>query len=148
MKSKKVLSVAVSFLVFAAAYPKLHAGAVVTCGSAGDGYRCHYMSSVGTPPPMYHTFGDKVMNGGIGQYGNNRRYYWRDTAFASSYTTPIDTAVSEWVNTTSAVGVTTSISIRETTTRSAAYFEVVRDDSLGAGVLGTTDFFFTQRPCL
>ena len=112
--------------------------AVVTCGSTGDGFRCHYSSTVGAPPPMFHTLGDRIMTGGVGNYGNNRRYYWIDGNFPLSYNTPIQTAFSEWVNTTA---VTTSISIRQTTNRSSAYFEVVRNDSLGPEILGRTDFF-------
>lgn len=119
--------------------------AAVVCGSTGDGYRCHYSSTVGNPPPMFHTFGDRIMTGGVGNYGNNRRYYWIDTNFTSTYTNPIQTAVSEWVNTTA---VTTSISIRQTTTRSSAYFEIVRNDNLGPGVLGRTDFFVYSTPIL
>ncbi len=115
--------------------------ASVSCGSTSDGYRCHYRSTTGTPPPMYHTFGDKTMNYGVGEYGSNRRYYWIDSSFSSSYVSEIQNAVSEWIYTTDAVGVTTSISLRETTDRSSAYFEIVRNDSLGAGVLGRTTFY-------
>lgn len=46
----------------------------------------------------YHTFSDHKMSYGVGNYGNNRRYYWA-TGFSSTYNSYISNAVSEWVNT-------------------------------------------------
>lgn len=64
----------------------------------------------------YYTFSDLKKIGGVGGYGNNRQYYWR-TGFSSAWNTIVDNAVSEWVN-------TTSISIRQTSTKSEAMFEI------------------------
>lgn len=136
LKLKQVISTSIACLMLASPFS---ANAVVSCGSDGDGYRCHYRSSVGTPPPMYHTLGDKVMNHGVGDYGSNRRYFWMDEALNYDiYHSPVSDAVSEWVYTTDSIGVTTSISIRETDTRSDAYFEVIANNSLASNVLGRT----------
>lgn len=108
----------------------------VPCGNVYDGYRWHFASNVGTPPPGYHTYGDKVMNYGVGAYGSNTRYYWIDPNLPSIYTAPIQEAFNEWVYTTSSVGVTTSISIHQTNIKSEAYFEVVLSDGeLGSGTM-------------
>ncbi|HIW74810.1 MAG TPA: matrixin family metalloprotease [Firmicutes bacterium] len=105
--------------------------AIAFCmGAAADGYECVH---------GYRTFGDKVMNYGVGNYGNNRRYFWMG-GFDSFYARYIRNAVEKWVNTTDAVGVTTSISIRETSVRENALFEFVNRD-LGLGVLGMTSFY-------
>ncbi len=111
----------------------------VPCGNYVDGYRCHFASNVGTPPPRYHTLGDKVMNYGVGAYGSNTRYYWIDPYLPANYTSPIQDAFYEWVYTTNSVGVTTSISIHETSIKSAAYFEVVLNDGeLPYGTMAST----------
>lgn len=102
---------------------------------ANDGYECDH---------HYRTFGDKMMNYGVGNYGRNRRYFWM-SGFDSKYQGYIRNAVSKWVNTTSAVGVTTSISIRETTNQSSALFEFV-NAYLGTNTLGRTSFYmYSER---
>lgn len=96
-----------------------------------DGFVC---------PHNHHTFGDKKMTGGVGNYGNNRRYYWT-YGLNPTFKGFAANAVSEWVNTSSGYPyVTTSISIRETTNRSAAMFEFV-NANLPAGILGLTTFW-------
>ena len=100
----------------------------------GDGYECDH---------GYRTFGDKVMNYGVGNYGKNRRYFYM-TGFDSFYARYIRDSVSKWVNTTDDIGVTTSISIRETSTRSDALFEFV-NTYLGANILGKTSFYMYQE---
>ena len=73
-------------------------------------------------------------------YGSNRRYYWT-TGLNTTFKGYASNAVSEWVNTSPGYPyVTTSISIRETTTRSAAMFEFW-NATLPAGVLGQTTFW-------
>lgn len=117
----------------------------VPCGDSRDGYRCHFASNVGTPPPRYHTYGDKIMNYGVGAYGSNTRYYWIDPNLPSVYTVPIQEAFNEWVYTTSSVGVTTSISIHQTNIKSAAYFEVkVKDEPMREGTMATTHFYIGE----
>lgn len=88
----------------------------------------------------YHTFSDHKMSHGVGNYGNNRRYYWT-TGFSSTYNSYISKAVNEWVNTSpGGPNVTTSISIRKTNTRSSAMFEF-HNKYLGANILGRTHFY-------
>ncbi|KAF0092277.1 MAG: Matrixin [Fusobacteria bacterium] len=96
-----------------------------------DGYICNH---------GYHTFGDHVMTGGVGNYGVNRRYFWM-TGFDSNFNGYVRNAVSEWVNTSPGYpNITTSISIRETTNRSSAMFEFW-NSVLPTGVLGQTKFY-------
>lgn len=120
----------------------VHSSAVVTCGSSGDGYRCHTNS---TDNRMYHTLGDKKMNYGVGDYGSNHRYFYL-SGFNSTFNGYARNAVKEWVYTTSSIGVTTSISIKETSTKSKAYFEIICDNTLPYNVLGQTEFFLYQTP--
>ena len=105
-------------------------GTSIVAAANPDGYICNH---------NYHTFGDKVMNGGVGNYGSNRRYFWM-TRFNTVYQGYVRNAVSEWVNTNPGYpNVTTSISIRETTNKAAAMFEF-QNSYIGSGVFGYTTF--------
>ena len=85
---------------------------------AADGHVC---------PHRYHTFGDYTLNGGVGNYGSANRYYWIDaSAFSSSQISSIISAAQTWVYTSSAIGVTTPISIERTTTQSSSVFDVYK----------------------
>ena len=78
-------------------------------------------------PHRYHTFGDYTLNGGVGSYGSANRYYWIDaSAFSSSQISSIISAAQTWVYTSSAIGVTTPISIERTTTQSSSVFDVYK----------------------
>ena len=55
-------------------------------------------------------FNDKKILSGVGNYGNNKRYYWINSNFSSNYSSRIRNAFSYWINTSSDPGVTTSIS--------------------------------------
>lgn len=102
---------------------------------ASDGYVCQH---------GYHTFGDYHMGFGVGNYGNNRRYYY-ESGFNSTYSNYIANAVSEWVHTSTGYpNVKTSISIRKTTAKKSAMFEFV-NGYVGAGVGGLTKFFLYQN---
>jgi predicted Zn-dependent protease len=106
-------------------------GSSIVSAANPDGYVCAH---------NYHTFGDKKMTGGVGSYGNNKRYYWT-YGLNNTFKGFAANAVSEWVNTSPGYPyVTTSISIRETTNRSAAMFEFV-NATLPAGILGLTTFW-------
>ena len=74
-----------------------------------------FMSSV---PKVYafNTFNQHKLIYGVGDYGKDTQHYFI-TSSASNYTSYIDTAMSEWVNTTSSMGVTTPISYTRTTTQ-------------------------------
>lgn len=71
--------------------------------------------------PSY-TFNGLKLNGGVGNYGNNSRYYFI-TPSASQYASHINTAINDWVHTTSSVGVTTPISIKKTSTQKSSVFD-------------------------
>lgn len=133
--SKMVVFVLLTFVF--GQFVQTNASAVVACGSEKDGYRCH-SSSEG----YYHTFGDKVMNYGVGQYGKNNRYYWI-SGLDGIMEQCAKSAVEDWVYTTGAgtPGVYTSISIRRTQTQSQAMFEIVKNNNLGTGILGRTEFY-------
>ncbi|MGI6005054.1 MAG: hypothetical protein ACOX88_06545 [Christensenellales bacterium] len=88
-----------------------------------DGYICSH---------GYHTFGDYGMSYGVGQYGANHRYFWMG-GLNSTYMTYSRNAVSQWVHTSTTPGVTTSISIIETSNRPSAMFEIVGQSDLGSG---------------
>lgn len=77
------------------------------------------------PVLAYNTFGYKL-NGGVGDYGVNSRYYYV-TSGAANLDSMIGAAVNNWVNTTSSTGVKTPISIKKTTSQSASVFDVYYD---------------------
>lgn len=65
-----------------------------------------------------------VLNGGVGNYGTNRRYYYIDSSCnVGNNPEYIETAWNQWINTTDSVGVTTSISVRRTTTQADSSFD-------------------------
>mgnify|MGYP000875666519 CR=1 FL=1 len=86
------------------------------------------------------TFNDRRLTGGVGQYGKFRRYYWLSSNVSSDYVSTIAAAVSNWVNTTTNPGVTTSISIRQTTTQSSSSFDIY-DFSFAGSTTGLTEFW-------
>lgn len=88
---------------------------------------------------MYHTFGDKTMNYGVGAYGNHKRYFWL-SGFSNTYEGYARGAVTDWMS-SFLFGITTSIDISETSVQSNALFEIVCDDTLSSGVLGVTRFY-------
>lgn len=81
-----------------------------------------------------------ILNGGVGNYGYNDRYYWISSSFNSTYTKRIKNAVRDWVYTTDSVGVTTPISLVNTSTKSQSVFDVYPSD-LGNRILGLTQFY-------
>jgi Matrixin len=90
----------------------------------------------------YNTFNNHVLNGGVGNYGNNKRYYYI-TSSASSYESLIDQAMNEWIYTTERVGITTPISYRKTTTMSQSVMDIYAGSYYPSymGVLGETEFW-------
>lgn len=72
----------------------------------------------------FSTFNDHVLNGGVGSYGNARRYFWIHPDINHLYGSQIRSAVNNWVYTTDNYPYyTTSISFRETSTKSSATVE-------------------------
>ena len=64
-----------------------------------------FMCSVSTVY-AYNTYNQHKLTYGVGNYGKDRQHYFI-TSSASGYASYINTAMSEWVNTTSSMGVTT-----------------------------------------
>lgn len=91
-------------------------------------------------PHGYRTFNDQQLSGGVGQYGNFRRYYWRSGNVDAYWSTYVSSAFDRWVNTSGAPGVTTSISFRATTVKADATIEVM-NDVLDPNVTGLTEFY-------
>lgn len=91
----------------------------------------------------YYTFNDHKMKGGVGDYGKNKRYYYIVNS-ASSYTEQIDKAIKQWVNTTSRLGYTTSLSFAKTTNRANSvldYMVTSNREGHSTGVLAWTEFY-------
>lgn len=63
------------------------------------------------------------LNGGVGDYGSYRRYYYI-TSSASSYSSLINNAMNDWIYTTDRLNYTTSISYRSTTTQKSSVMDI------------------------
>lgn len=71
------------------------------------------------PASAYATFNGHKLIYGVGNYGASTQHYWVDSS-ASAYSGTIDTAMNNWIYTTSYWGITTPISYTRTSTRSAS----------------------------
>lgn len=86
----------------------------------------------------YETYG-YTLNGGVGNFGYNTRYYYVDSSCTSSITEKIAEAWSDWNYTTASLGITTPISVKKTTTKSSSVFDFYydtywpEDDGLAGG---------------
>lgn len=82
----------------------------------------------------YTTYNDHVLNGGVGNYGSNPRYYYITSA-ALVHKPDIKGAVSDWIYTTSRLGITTPIYWKRTWTQSYSvmdfYYGSYYDSSTG-----------------
>lgn len=81
-----------------------------------------FMCSVSTVY-AYNTYNQHKLTYGVGNYGKDTKHYFI-TSSASGYASYINTAMSEWVNTTSSMGVTTPISYTKTTTQSSSRMDI------------------------
>jgi hypothetical protein len=88
----------------------------------------------------YGTFNSHVLTGGVGNWGNDREYYWLHSTAVPLRAT-ISEAMSNWVNTSHIVS--TPISFRETTNQPSSvidtYYSFYYDPS--QGIAGETVFF-------
>lgn len=85
----------------------------------------------------YYTYNDHKMIGGVGQYGNYRRYYYILNS-ASSHKGKIETAINDWVYNS----ITTSLSFRETSNRENSVMDIMKVENGGSsGVLAWTEFY-------
>jgi hypothetical protein len=88
------------------------------------------------------TFNDKVLSGGVGNYGYGTRYYYNTPLPAGSAASYIAQAVYEWNYTSNLPGVTTSISIVQTTNQASSSFDILSWDLTPEGnIVGLTKFF-------
>lgn len=72
----------------------------------------------------FSTYNDHILNGGVGQYGNARRYFWINPEISAEYKGYIRSAFDSWIYTTNNPPYyTTSISWRETSTKSDGTIE-------------------------
>ena len=88
----------------------------------------------------YTTYSGHVLNGGVGNYGSNPRYYYI-TYSAGLQEDDITSAVYTWIHTTSRLGITTPIYWARTYTQSQSvmdfYHNVYYD--AGTGIVATTE---------
>ena len=92
---------------------------------------------ISVPGFAYNTFSGHVLRGGVGNSGNNTRYYYLDSS-ASGYSMIIDAAVNTWNNTKDNPGVTTPIWFKKTTTKSSSVMDYYAKNSSDTSVLGET----------
>ena len=82
----------------------------------------------------YVTYNGHVLNGGVGDYGSNPRYYYI-TSSASSQSSEITSSMYDWIHTTARLGITTPIYWQRTYTQSASvmdiYYAAYYDQSQG-----------------
>lgn len=91
----------------------------------------------------YYTFNDHKMIGGVGDYGKNKKYYYI-VSNAGSHADLINGSIKQWVNTTSRLGYTTSLSFAKTTNRSNSVLDYMTTSGKGNhsdGVLAWTEFY-------
>ncbi|MCJ7689435.1 MAG: Matrixin [Clostridiaceae bacterium] len=94
----------------------------------------------------YVTINNHVLNGGVGNYGYSNRYYFIN-ASASGYTSYIDTAMGNWVHTTSRLGTTTPISFLKTSTQNSSVMDIYSANTYPAssGISGFTQMYLYQN---
>ncbi|WP_446219954.1 matrixin family metalloprotease [Micromonospora sp. IBHARD004] len=71
------------------------------------------------PASAYATFNGHKLIYGVGNYGSSTQHYWVDSS-ASAYSGTIDTAMDNWIYTTSYWGITTPISYTRTSVKSSS----------------------------
>jgi len=117
--------------------------AIVRCLIAIFASICMTLAII-TPANAYSISG-YVLNGGVGNYGYSNRYYYVDSSCSNlSYlTTDIASAWSDWIYTTSSLGITTPISVINTGTKSNSVFDFYYQAKYPSsdGVYGVTLFW-------
>ena len=83
------------------------------------------VSAAGSDGGSYWRHNDCGLNGGVGDYGNNNRYYYIDSSCynMAGLETNIESAWNGWIYTTSRLGVTTPISVERTYIKSDSVFD-------------------------
>jgi hypothetical protein len=88
----------------------------------------------------YTTYNGHVLNGGVGNYGANKRAYYI-TNSAIGHDDDIVSAMSDWIHTTSRLGITTPISFIRTYTQSQSIMDIYDNYYYDAssGIIAETD---------
>jgi hypothetical protein len=88
----------------------------------------------------YTTYNGHVLNGGVGNYGSNPRYYYI-TVSAGAHEGDITSAVYTWIHTTSRLGITTPIYWARTTTQSQSVMDLYHNVyfDAGTGIIAVTE---------
>jgi Matrixin len=88
----------------------------------------------------FNTFNGHVLNGGVGDYGANDRYYFI-TSSASAHVTDVTSAMSDWIHTTSRLGITTPIAWLRTTTQSQSVMDIYHAQyyDVSTGIIAATE---------
>jgi Matrixin len=96
----------------------------------------------------YTTYNGHVLNGGVGNYGANPRYYYI-TSSASGHTTDITSAMSDWIYTTSRLGITTPIYWARTYTQSQSVMDIYHGEYYDPdlGIVAMTEFILNNVAC-
>lgn len=92
----------------------------------------------------WETYSDHNLVYGVGNYGNSTQHYWID-ASATDFATTINTAMSNWVYTTSYWGITTPIYYTRTYTKSSSRMDI-HQSVLNNAWWGLTDWFRQSTP--
>lgn len=90
----------------------------------------------------YNTYNGHVLNGGVGNWGNNKRYYYISSS-ASGQTSYIESAMYHWIYTSEDPGVSTPISFRRTYDQNSSVMDIYLgnfyDES--TGYIAETEFY-------
>lgn len=106
------------------------------------GALCFYNNKTVYAYPAY-TFNGLTLNGGVGNYGYNNRYYFI-TPNAAAYLTHIDNAFYDWVHTTERTGVSTPISISRTYNQINSVFDF-HSDNVGSAYARTAHMYLSTE---
>lgn len=93
------------------------------------------------PLGAYTTYNRHVLNGGVGNYGANNRFYYI-TSSALGHEGDITSAMWDWIHTTQRLGITTPISWLRTTTQSQSVMDIYHNTyyDAGTGIIAETQW--------
>jgi hypothetical protein len=94
----------------------------------------------------YTTYDSHVLNGGVGDYGSNPRYYYI-TSGATGHYYDITGAMSDWIYTTSRLGITTPIYWERTTVQSSSVMDIYHGYyyDAGTGIAAITEHILSGQ---
>ncbi len=77
---------------------------------------------------------------GVGDWGNSPQYYWIDSS-ASGQTSRVNTGMSQWVNTTSYVGVGNPVVYYNTSVKSKSRMDFYQESTVQSSYCAVTEFY-------